>query len=106
MHRLADVHVLDVPLGHQPQRLVTVGSARLGDRLDRGYLPGSAGLAGQAALLDDGEQTVGGSSSPKNSRPPGDTARVTGSIPHARLTPVAHLGATSPGRQREKRDID
>jgi hypothetical protein len=56
--RLIGVHVLDVALGHQPQRLRAVGSAALGERCDCGYLPGGAGPAGKAALLDDAQQAI------------------------------------------------
>jgi hypothetical protein len=57
VHRLVGVHVLDVALGHQSQRLRAVRSAALGKRRDGGYLPGGAGPAGKTALFDDAQQT-------------------------------------------------
>jgi drug/metabolite transporter (DMT)-like permease len=59
VHGFVGVHVLDVALGHLAQRLRAAGAAVPGDLRHGGYLPGGAGLAGQAALLDDAEQPVG-----------------------------------------------
>src|SRR5712691_9121261 len=51
------VHVVYVELGHLAQRLRSGQTAALQGG-DSGGLPGGAGLAGQASLLDDGEQAV------------------------------------------------
>ena len=60
VHGLVGVHVLDVALGHLPQRLRAVGAGPLADGPGHGDLPVGPGPGGEAALLDDAEQPPGG----------------------------------------------
>src|SRR5207248_1256861 len=81
------------PRSEPPQRLRPVGPAT-GDRLGRGYLPGGAGPAGEAALLDDAEQAVGMGRvhAPSRAAPRGPAAAAGG----ARARPLApHRGPAS-----------
>ena len=58
MHRVVGVHVPDVAQRHLAQRLLAA-QAGVFELRDRGDLPRGAGLAGQAALLDDAEEPAG-----------------------------------------------
>ena len=59
MNGVVGVHVLDVALGHQPERFRAAGRAVVAEGRDGGGLPRGAGLAAEAALLDDVQQAVG-----------------------------------------------